>query len=128
MMRRILVSALVVALVHSTLPVSAFAEQPSPAKNEQAKSATSAQPRVYADLPTVKSTLDLRNAAQAITPAASTSRRQTLRQTSGGGFDLRQNKLLLTGVIVGAVVGLLVLENTAPKATDARCSSANPQF
>ena|SRR5207249_2235368 len=63
MIRRVLISALVVILVQTSLPVSASAEQPAPAKGEQTNGATSAQPCVYADLPQVMRTLDLPGSA-----------------------------------------------------------------
>jgi len=36
--------------------------------------------------------------------------------------------LVLAAIIAGAAIGILALENIAPKGNDARCSSASPQF
>jgi hypothetical protein len=128
MMRRLLISALVVTLVQASLPVSASAEQSPPAQGEQASTATSAPPRVYADLPQVRRTLDLQNATRGLALARSAPLQQTLRQTTSGGGGLSRQKLLLWGIIAGAGIGILALENTSPKGNDARCSSTNPQF
>ena len=133
MIRRILISALAAILVQTSLPVSISAEQPAPAaptKGEQTKSATSVQPQVYPELPQVKHTLNLQNAMRAFTLAGSTPLQPTLRQTEstgGSGLTSRQ-KLTVWAIVIASGVGILALENIAPKGNDARCSSTTPQF
>jgi hypothetical protein len=148
MIRRVLICALVVILVHTSLPVSASAEQPAPAQAEQTDSTTSAPAHVYADLPQAQRTLDLQKATRAFILTGSTplqhstavqpstpvqhprSLQQTLRQTtSGSGGSSNSRPWLLTaGILAGVGLGIWALESLSPKQTDARCSSTNPQF
>jgi hypothetical protein len=133
MIRRILISALVVIFVQTSVPVSSSAEQPA-SKSEPTKSAASLQPPVYPDVPQATPRLDLQHATRALVLTGSTlqsskSFQQTLRQaTSEGGGLTSHQKLIVSVIIIGAAVGILALENVAPKGNDARCSSANPQF
>ena len=136
MSRRILISALALLLVQTSPPVSASAEQPAPAQDEQTKSTTSAQLHIYPDLPQVQRTWDLQSATGALILTGPTPRQysrplqQTLRQATsgGGGLSHSRQRLLVVGILAGVALGIYALETRAPKANDARCSSANPQF
>ena len=126
MIRRLLISGFVVILVQTSLPISASAQQAAPAKSAQT---TSASARIDGGLPQAKPTLDWQNAARRFVLTDSAPLTQTLRQTTGGGGGgSSRQKLLLWGIIVGAGIGILALENVSPKGSDARCSSTNPQF
>src|SRR5262245_25967919 len=113
MIRRILISALVVVLIQTSLPVSASAEQPAPASSEQTNGTTSVQPRVFADLPPVTRTLDLQNATRALIQTGSTQRQQpralqrTARQTTNGGGSSNSKQLfLVVGILAGVGLGI----------------------
>jgi hypothetical protein len=136
MIRRILISALVVVLIQTSLPVSASAEQPAPPDSEQTNDTTSTQARVFADLWHVPATLDLQTATRALIHTGSMPLQQsrplqgTARQTTtgGGGSSSHKPVLVVVGILACVGLGIWALETLGPKSNDSRCSSTNPQY
>ena len=135
MIRRILINALVLVLIQTSLPVSASAEQPAPPDSEQTNDTISTQPRVFADLWQVTRTLDLQNATRALIHTGSIPLQQsrplerTAQQTTtGGGSSSHKPVLVVVGILACVGLGIWALETLGPKSNDSRCSSTNPQY